>query len=250
MARKKYYLPTEDAKLVVWLQNLSSKISGYAVKYGITPAEVTFIQNAAAYFAFWFNALSQLNGAVQNLARFKSEIANGVKAGGSPSVLPADIIFGTPPTAVPPGILATIRSIVARIKKHQSYTTADGEQLKIEGDENTTDPNTLKPVLEIKLQSGHPNLIWKKGIADGVKIVKAEINPDSTNPQPTLTAEKTDKSLFQFLAIDTQPDYLDTTPLPAFGKSANWAYRMIYLINDEEVGEWSDVVFITVTGSI
>ncbi len=126
---KKYYLPKEDAKLALWLQNLSTKIAAYAAKYGITAAEVAFIQQAAAYFAFWLNALNQLNAAMQNLTGFKNEIRDGVKAGGSPSVTPADILFGVPPAAVPHGILAAIRSIVGRIKKHQSYTTADGEQL-------------------------------------------------------------------------------------------------------------------------
>lgn len=57
------------------------------------------------------------------------------------------------------------------------------------------------------------------------------------------------KELFTFLATDTQPDYLDNTPLPPFGQTVVWAYTMTYLINDEEVGEWSDIVFVTVTGT-
>lgn len=245
MARKKYYLPEEDGKLATWLQNLSSKISGYASKYGLSPAEVALIQNAAAYFIFWFNALTQLKDSTQKITAYKNEVRDGVKAGGSPSVPPTDILFGTPPTAVPPGILAIVRSIVAGIKKHQGYTIADGQDLGIEGEEQTEDINSLKPKFKIELEAGHPNLIWLKGITQGVKIKKA-ILPAGQKPTTEGLAESGE--FFTFLAIDTQPDYLDTTPLPPFGQTVVWAYIMTYMLNDEEVGEPSDVVFITVSG--
>lgn len=249
MAKKKPFLPREDLKLVLWLQNLASKISAYSTKYGITPTEVTFIQQATDYFSFWFTALISLKAFTQKLTAYKNEIRDGVKAGGSPSVTPADILFGLPPTAVSPGILTTILSVVARIKKHQSYTIADGEDLKIEGDEHTVELSSLKPEFKIVLQSGHPNLVWKKGVADAVKIkvhrITASAPPTTTAPPPTTATPVT----FDFLAIDTQPDYLDTTPLPAFGQSAIWEYTMIYLIGDEEVGLWSDVLRLTVSGT-
>ena len=241
---KKSYLPREDSKLVTWLQNLSSKIGTYATKYGISAAEVTLIQNAAAFFIFWYNALDQLKASTQNLTAFKNEIRDGVPAGGSASVTPTDILFGTPPTAVPPGILITIRSIVARIKKHTSYTNADGADLKIEGEDQTEDITNLKPEFKIVLQQGHPSLVWKKGFAEGVKI---KVNRFMGNtPPPPMPPNQSD---WQFLAIDTQPDYLDTAQLPPFGESVVWAYVMIYIIGDEEVGQWSDPVLVTVMGT-
>ena len=246
MARKKYYLPSEDAKLSVWFQNLSSKIGAYASKYGLTPAEVTFIQNAAAYFLFWFTALSQLKAAVQKVSAFKREILHGVKPGGSPSVVPADILFGTVPTAVNPGILGFTRSIIGRIKKHQAYTVADGEDLKIEGDESTEDIHALKPIFKIEKEGGHPNLIWSKGISQGVKIKVARTAPGPMPPPPMGSPGPVN---FQFLAIDTQPDYLDSTPLPAYGQTEVWSYCMIYILNDEEIGDWSEIQSVLVTGN-
>ncbi len=237
---KQHYLPPNDALFSNWLTTFASKIGAYAAKYGITAAEVTYISEAAAYFAYWFAQLAIVDQAKQNLTKFKTEIRKGVKAGGSPSVQPADITFAAVPASVPPGVEATIRSIVARIKSHQSYTTADGEQLGIEGDETIIDINTLKPVFTIELLQGHPNLKWKKGITDGVKIKVlrgAFSGPGAPGPEA-----------FQFLAIDTQPDYLDTFPLPPFGSSVTWVYVMIYMIGDEEVGNWSDPVFINVPG--
>jgi hypothetical protein len=48
---------------------------------------------------------------------------------------------------------------------------------------------------------------------------------------------------WQFLAVDMVPHFEDTTPVAAH---ATWKYRAIYLINDERVGQWSDVVSVAV----
>ncbi len=45
-----------------------------------------------------------------------------------------------------------------------------------------------------------------------------------------------------------QPDYPDTAPLPAPGQIALWKYKAIYRLNDEQVGQWSDVVSVPVAG--
>lgn len=244
MARKKFYLPTEDGKLVTWLQNLSGKIGTYAAKYGITTGEQAYIAAALLYFNYWFTALDMLKASVKNLTKFKNEIRDGLKAGGSPSVAPADILFPTPPPAVDHGILPFIRSIVNRIKGHQSYTTADGDQLKIEGAEQEGALGNLKPVFTIEMNLGRPELVWSKGITSGVKIHVNRSLGNSPVPTPNPSLDT-----FQFLATDTQPNYIDTFPLPAFGQSVVWAYVMVYMMGDEEVGEWSEPVLVTVKGN-
>jgi hypothetical protein len=46
-----------------------------------------------------------------------------------------------------------------------------------------------------------------------------------------------------FLGIDTNPHYTDTTPITA---PATWKYRAMYLLNDELIRQWSDVISINV----
>ena len=53
---------------------------------------------------------------------------------------------------------------------------------------------------------------------------------------------------FVFLAIDAVPDYLGTAALPAPGVSTVWKYKAIYRLNDEPVGQWSDVASVSVMG--
>ncbi len=49
---------------------------------------------------------------------------------------------------------------------------------------------------------------------------------------------------FVFLAIDSEPDYNDTAALPAGG--GVWKYKGIYRLHDEQVGQWSDIVSVSV----
>jgi hypothetical protein len=45
------------------------------------------------------------------------------------------------------------------------------------------------------------------------------------------------------LAIDTIPHYTDMTPITQL---ALWKYRGIYMVEDAQVGQWSDIVQIAV----
>jgi hypothetical protein len=63
-----------------------------------------------------------------------------------------------------------------------------------------------------------------------------------------LWVDRGDGKGFVFLAIDSVPLYTDTAALPAPGIGAVWKYKGIYRENDTQVGQWSDVVSVTVAG--
>jgi hypothetical protein len=240
---KKYYFPDDDGGRADWFENLSSKIDTYKTKYGLTVAEVNFIKALALYFRFWYSQVAQLKATIKSIVSFKREILNG-PGDGTDSAAPADISFAAAPPAVPHGILKELRSIINRIKKHTGYTITDGDDLKIEGAE-PEEEETLKPAIKIKIKDGHPEIIWKKGEA-GALLIRVNRNIGNTPiPIPTPSPET-----FEFLAIDTIPNYADTHPLPPFGQSQVWGYRCRYMINDEEVGDWSDIVTIAVSGDV
>jgi hypothetical protein len=98
---------------------------------------------------------------------------------------------------------------------------------------STFNPADGKPDFFIEFSSGgHPNLRWTKGKFDGVEIWK-----DSGTG-------------FVKLDRDMKPDYIDKTDLPKLGVAAVWKYKMIYLMDDEPIGNWSDVVSVTVHGEV
>jgi hypothetical protein len=147
------------------------------------------------------------------------------------SAMPTTPALGVPPTAVPAGIFNRVSAMAARIKKHPAYTEAIGHDPGIIGAEQSVDVTTMKPVLELTLQAGHPNVGWVKSGMDSLEIWVDR-----------------GTGAFAFLTIDTVPDYLDTSGLPAAGVSAVWKYKAIYRLNDEPVGQWSDVATIGVMG--
>ena len=140
--------------------------------------------------------------------------------------------MAAPPPAVNAGIFKRASSIGMSVKSKTVYTIADGNDLGLEGTENTLVLDDMKPEIKLILTAGgHPEVKWKKLGMDGI-----EIYVDRT------------KGVFELLAFDTHPDYMDTTPLPAAGGSAVWTYKAIYRHGDGQVGKWSDLVSITVTG--
>ena len=60
--------------------------------------------------------------------------------------------------------------------------------------------------------------------------------------------DRGDDKSFVLLNINNEPNTTDTTPLPAAGASAMWKYKAIYRLHDEQVGQWSDVISVSVGG--
>jgi hypothetical protein len=224
---KSYFLPADEPGKLKWLNNFAAKLPTYAASVGVTAAEATQTTADAAYFTFVVGAHNQHTKTTRDWTAYKTALRSGTALGAMPTT-PA---LGVPPPAVPAGIFSRVSAIAARIKKHPAYTEAIGQDLGIIGAEQVVDPTTVKPVLELTLQAGHPNVGWSKSGMDGIEIWVDR-----------------DTGTFAFLTIDTVPDYLDTAALPAAGASAVWKYKAIYRLNDEQVGQWSDVATIGVMG--
>jgi len=86
--------------------------------------------------------------------------------------------------------------------------------------------------LAASFQAGKPTIEWKKGDSDGIQLI----------------VDRGDGNGYHWLANDSTPDYPDTEPLPPLGQSATWKYKAIYLLDDEQVGQWSDELVVTVQG--
>ena len=112
-----------------------------------------------------------------------------------------------------------------KIKASDTFTTDIGKDIGIIAEAIVIDPATMQPELKL-IKSGDGIIVkWKKGAADSIRL---EVDRGSG---------------FQFLAIDTQPDYTDTFALPE--TPATWKYRGIYQIKDQAVGLMSQVVYIS-----
>lgn len=229
---KQYFIPRNDPDRQNWLKNFSAKLPSYVNKYNITPAEVADVQNGAAYFNYVQDYRILFVDYLTKLTAYKKELIDGVAIGASSSVVPTVPTLPTAPAVVASGIFVRAIALANVIKNRANYTIADGNDLGIEGPSIVVDPEQLKPDIKIRLVAGgKPEVVWAKQRMDGI-----EIHVERTNGN------------WEMLAFDSHPNYTDNAPLPAIGTSAVWKYKAIYHHGDTQVGQWSDVVSITVTG--
>ncbi len=224
------YLERTDEKFALQLNNFASKIDTYATTFALNPAEVASITADATYYMWAVTNFKKIDTYKKNWTTFKNILKKG-EANVTSNEAPTNPTLEALPAVVAPGILVRFTTLVNRIKAHQSYTTAIGQNL---GVEITTTAqlslNMAEPVLKVVLRGGQVNLLWKKGNYSGILI------------------EKDSGAGFITLDKDFHPDFIDNSPLPAQGQSAVWKYRAIYLMNDDKVGVWSAIVTTTVAG--
>jgi len=213
------------------LKNFANKISMYGTTLGLTAGEIASIKADSLAVDYIFGNQRAMQTSARNYTAFKKMLRRG--GGQSLGSVPVAPALGTAPPMPAANIEARFRSILQRITHHAAYTSAMGEDLGIEGAEVVFNSAAGKPKFSIVFATGGcPNLRWKKGKFQGVEIWK-----DSGNG-------------FVKLDRDMRPDYIDKSPLPAAGVSAVWRYKMIYLMNDEVAGSWSDLVSVTVHGEV
>ncbi len=225
------FIEKTDPAFNLQLKNFANKISNYSAALGLTAAEVTAIKADSAAFDYILSNQLAIQTFAQNYTTFKSQLRNG--SGLTLGGLPAQPVFPAAPPMPGVNTESRLRNLLQRITHSTAYTTAMGQDLGIEASASIFNPAEGKPQFYIKFSSGgYPNLRWTRGKFQGVEIWK-----DSGTG-------------FTKLDRDMRPDYTDKTNLPAAGATAVWKYKMIYLLKDEVIGNWSDVVSVTVHGEV
>jgi len=249
MTKRKRYLPTKESERVTWLNNFALKLSTYAALFNIAATDVALIQNAAAFYAYIIGRIDSAKSEVTSLVAFKNKLSftsDNVPLGPVPQPeLPPE------PTAVPAGIFNAVARIVADIKNSPDYSPQIGDDLRIIGEETTTqDPALLKPILKVKLGTGgHPHLSWVKKGADFTNVY-VDRGTGFTFLRSVKGNKVIDNHALPSASTAVAPP---ATPLPSGSDTrlpsagaAVWRYRIVYVKNDAETGEYSDPVSVAV----
>jgi len=231
---KQYYLPATDGPRATWLDAFAVAAPAFAAKYGLTADDLAALTDGGAAFRRVLAARETFSNFVQSLTGYKNALRDGLPAGQTVAVptLPT-LDLGT---AIEPGIFGRVTAVVNKIKVNPRYTAADGEAMGIEGAEAAAQRGVaaadIKPTISVRLASGAlVEVVWQKL---GHAALEIEV-------------DRGDGKGWQFLTIDTQPNYTDKATLGP-GQSAKWQYRAIYLDRDERVGQWAAPVSIAVAG--
>lgn len=89
---------------------------------------------------------------------------------------------------------------------------------------------SVKPTLQGRYAGGKVRIVWTRGPLEGINVY----------------GRKHGETAWQFLGRDTRPPYDDTRPLPAGTSAELREYRAIGVVDDEEVGQPSDILTVAV----
>lgn len=127
--------------------------------------------------------------------------------------------------------LKELRAIIRRWKTMPAYAQAGTEAvLAIKGKEPPFDAGNYQPVIKVSLKGGL------------VRLDFAKLGVDALLFYVRLRGE----TEWRHLAVDADPPCIDATPLAQPNVPEVREYRAIGMIGDEAVGQYSDIVSITV----
>ena len=222
------YMPREEQDIAALMERFRDNIGSFSTLLGLTPAEIGNQSEDASWFRYALNHTIRMKNAGSEWVAYKNLLLTGNDAQDGPANIPPTPSMPDPePPSVNFGILTRFRELVRRIKASPNYNETVGEALGIIGpDAGEPDPATLIPEISLRTSGGQVEVVWKKGKMEAIEI------------------QKDTGAGWQFLAMDTRPNYIDTTPFPA--PPAMWKYRAIYTEDSQRMGQWSNVAEISV----
>jgi hypothetical protein len=231
---KKYYLPLDDLGKIVFIKNYVANLEKHATELGISTAAIAQAKADAANYEAAVNSVENFKKYSQAVTAYKNQLRDGSETiSASLPALPALPTFTTP---VIGDIFGRLILQVRGIKSNPKATETILKDLGVFGAEAAeVDMNTVKPTIDVVLQAGKPNIIWKKNGRQGVHIYVDRGDGKGYGNMPY---------------TDTKPDFLDEYPLPAAGQTAIWKYKAYYIEDDVEIGQESNELIVTVTGKL
>jgi hypothetical protein len=188
------------------------------------------LDRATAWFKYSLDLQSAYKAAGEAAVALKNAIRDGSPTG--KAVIPSLPILTPPPGEPFLDVFGYLDNVITRIRIHKNYTEAIGKALYIIPVQSLpVDPSAMQPVLDVDFKGGHPRVLWSMRGMDAL-----EFEADHGDGH------------FALHTIDMTPNHIDTTPLPPAGTVVLWRYRAIYRLRDEQVGNWSQVLEVSVKG--
>jgi hypothetical protein len=128
--------------------------------------------------------------------------------------------------------LTGLRAEIAKWKLADGMTDAIAAELQIVGGGSPFNPETYKAQINAQVFSGYVRIKFTKLGADGI-ILNSRIKGTMG---------------WKFVSRDTNSPYDDHTPLAVAGQSEVREYQAFGLLNDEQIGQPSDIVTVTFAG--
>ena len=228
------FVKRNDLQFLAQFENFSSKLinpaSGYAALFGFSAAQLAALGADREWLSFVMIRYTGVAAYAQDWTKLKDQLRYGQDGTIMPPFPIAPDVTTPPVMPASPDVEGRFRAMAGTIKLNPNYSKTIGEDLQIEAPDSTVDYSTYKPVFTLEIAAEQVLIRWKKLKSDGVNIYK-KIGGNWVK-----------------LDFDPKPNYLDKSEMPPAGTTQQWTYRMRYVKNEVEVGEYSTEQTITVRG--
>lgn len=224
-------LPKTENERLAWAENFEIWFPTLGADVGFTAAEITSAVNDAKMMRYVIE--DARNAAAHSKAKtaYKSAILGGVEEGKNTPESPAYQETAPPAALVEENVLARLSNVARRVKAHPNYTDAIGEKLMIatpESDKNSDNSEAKPQGAGTAMTGSIIRIDWTKGKFDGVII----------------ESQRGDEIVWTRLDRDFRSPFEDERPPLQAGKPEERRYRLIYFIDDETTGVYSDVIVV------
>lgn len=223
--------PTIQADINAILQLWKNRIAAYETQYGLTTDQIRQISDDADVYSHLLNARSQLNEDVSEFSVYFTNITNGDR--NLPAAAYPTVSIPPLPTlqlGVKPGIVSRNTEIYNYLKKHPNRTAESLADLGItETSVAPIAPETLKPSISgATLPDDKVSITFNKQRMASIRVQMRRggewINVGDPTTSPFIDATK---------SLDDKPEKRE--------------YRAIYLVKNQPVGQYSDIITIYTT---
>jgi hypothetical protein len=216
-----------------WLDNAIVRINEHFMTLGVVAAD-------KAKFIDWCtmakDACLGLSNAVTSAdawREYREDLLYGSTVDNAPLTRPADNSSTAPliTELLLPGAMSRIRDFLQGLKRKQAWSTAIEADFRVTPITVEVDVDTAKPEGTAKGMAGADvNLAWVRGPFDGVVIEWQLFGAPAWNSLGTITGSR----------------YTHTAALAVAGQPERRNYRFRFVLNNKQVGEWSDTLPVTV----
>jgi hypothetical protein len=188
----------------------------------------------AKHYEYIISLIDQQRTFAKQLTRYKNTLSiasYGTTLGNVPHFAPA-----TTATTSPAGIFTYIGGLSQRIKgTTAAYSENIGKDLGIVGTEAVFKKDDYVPSIKAKAKVGMVEVRFSKKNVEGVNIYSHPVG-------------STDINVWVKLGFDGHPPFYDKRPLAVASQPEKRQYKLCGVINDEEIGQWSNVVEVVFAG--
>ncbi len=227
------FYTTNESDFIDALKKFNLRATDYLSKVSvITQSKLdqsTVLATSLSALSFELNLIRDYS---QGLTAAKNILLYG-PAGTPPVTWTAPPVITLPEAPVPGDAISWLNSWITQIKADTGYTPAIGSDLGTEPPtQPSISPDSAQPLLRnpVTFPGGHARFDWVKAGFDGIAI----------------ECQRGDETVWTPLGMDDRSPYDDVRPLKVSGQPEERRYRARYLRGFTPVGQWSDVLSLTV----